>query len=101
MFFFWLIRLTQDGEHVSAVGICHIIACTLFRDNPITVHFDDTLLLHVHPYTWLNEGLPTPPDAAHKTYDDVCNFFKRRVRLLRLQPPVYAIIQRSLITCAA
>ena len=90
---FWLIRLAQVGNDVSFVGVCHIIACTLHNDN-LSVHFDDKLLPHVHPYAWLNEGLPVPPDAVlHKKWTHVVKFFHRRVRIVHLQLP--QLIQTS------
>ena len=58
-----LMYLAQVGNHVSVVGVCHIIACTLRKEN-LGVHFDNVLLPHVHPYAWLNEGLPVPPNAV-------------------------------------
>jgi hypothetical protein len=52
-----LVYLAQVGNDVSVVGVCHIIACTLRKEN-LRVHFDNVLLPHVHPYSRLNEGLP-------------------------------------------
>jgi hypothetical protein len=79
-----LMRLAQVGNDVSVVGVCHIIACTLHKEN-LRVHFDNKLLPHVHPYAWLNEGLPVPPDAVlHKTWTHVVKNFHRQVRIVRL-----------------
>jgi hypothetical protein len=78
-------RLPQVGNDVSVVGACHIIACTLHKEN-LRVQFSNKLLRHVHPYAWLNEGLPVPPDAVlHKTkWVHVVKFFHRQVRFVRL-----------------
>jgi hypothetical protein len=79
-----LMRLAQAGNPVSVVGAIHIIACTLHKEN-LRVQFSNKLLRHVHPYAWLTEGLPVPPDAVlHKTWAHVIKFFHRQVRFVRL-----------------